>query len=74
MVIADARRKAHLTQQQLADKLGVSRAAVANWEAGLARPDTDNAIALGREFGLTLDQIYQVEAKGGAAPDSAAAA
>lgn len=58
MDIATARKNAGLTQQALADAIGVSRAAVANWETGFSRPEVENAKALGKALGLTLDEIF----------------
>lgn len=58
MDVSAARKEAGLTQQQLAEQLGVSRSAVANWESGVGRPDIKSAMAIRRVLGLTLDQIY----------------
>ncbi len=58
MNIAIARKNAGLTQQQLADRIGVTRAAVANWEVGIGQPRLIHALSLRTVLGLTLDQIY----------------
>lgn len=58
MDIATARKNAGLTQEALAKRIGVSRAAVANWETGVSKPEVHNAKALGALLGLTLDQIF----------------
>lgn len=58
MDIATARKNAGMTQQALSEAIGVSRAAIANWEGGHARPEVDNAKALGKVLGLTLDEIF----------------
>ncbi len=56
------RKKQGLSQEELAEKLGVSRQAVSKWERSEASPDTDNLIALAKIYGLTLDQlIYGTE-------------
>lgn len=58
----DLRKKRGLSQEELAEKLGVSRQAVSKWERSEASPDTDNLIALAKIYGLTLDQlIYGTE-------------
>lgn len=53
-----ARRKAAgLSQEALADRLGVSRQAVSKWERVESSPDTDNLIALAALYGITLDEL-----------------
>lgn len=53
------RRKNQLSQEQLAERLGVSRQAVAKWEAGQSWPDLENVIALGECFGVSLDSLLK---------------
>ena len=53
----ELRKKAGLSQEGLADLLGVTRQAVQKWEAGAARPDMDNLTALARYFNVTLDYL-----------------
>lgn len=51
-------RKAHnLSQEELANKLGVSRQAVSKWERSESSPDTDNLIELAKIYNLTLDEL-----------------
>lgn len=50
MKIKELRKKNHLTQQQLADKLHVARMTVITWEQDKFVPDTPNQIALSRAF------------------------
>lgn len=53
-----ALRKEHgLSQEALADHLGISRQAVSKWERAEASPDTDNLIALAELYGITLDEL-----------------
>lgn len=59
--LATLRRQHGLTQEQLAQKLGVSRQAVSKWERTESSPDTDNLIALARLYGVTLDQLIYGE-------------
>ncbi len=55
-------RKSHnLSQEELAEKLGVSRQAVSKWERSEASPDTDNLIALAKIYGLSLDELIYGE-------------
>lgn len=57
------RKKAGLSQEELADKLGISRQAVSKWERGEASPDTDNLIALAKFYNVTLDELVNCEPK-----------
>lgn len=59
--IQDGRAALGLSQEGLGEKLGVSRQAVSKWEADAAVPDTDKLIALSKLFGVTLNQLLQVE-------------
>ena len=55
-------RKEHkLSQEELAEKLGVSRQAVSKWERSEASPDTDNLIELAHIYGVTLDELLNGE-------------
>ena len=53
------RKNAGLSQDQLADRIGVSRQAVSKWERGEASPDTDNLIALSEVYNVTLDELIK---------------
>ncbi len=55
------RKKAGLSQDQLADKIGVSRQAVSKWERGEASPDTENLIVLAEIYDITLDELVKGE-------------
>ena len=57
MRIRDLRTCAGMTQRELADKLGISGAAVAQWETGDKRPTVDNLERLADIFGVTVDYI-----------------
>ena len=50
-----------LTQEQLAEHLGVSRQAVSKWEQGLSEPSTANLLALARLYGISVDALLQAE-------------
>ena len=54
------RRAAGLSQEALAEELGVSRQAVSKWERSESSPDTDNLIALAALYDVSLDDLlYQ---------------
>ena len=58
-VLKDIRQQHQLTQEALAEKLKVSRSAIARWESGKGIPDIGNLIAISREFELSLDQLIK---------------
>lgn len=51
------RRKNGLSQEQLAEKLGVSRQAISKWEGGLSTPELDKLRALSECFQVTIDEL-----------------
>lgn len=55
--LVELRKANGLSQEKLAEKLGVSRQAVSKWERGEASPDTDNLLALAEVYGTTLDAL-----------------
>lgn len=46
-----------LTQEELARALNVTRQTISKWERGLVAPDTVNLSALGRLYGVSLDEL-----------------
>ena len=57
--IRETRKQKHLTQQDLSEKLNVSRSAVANWEVGRNYPDLDSIVRLSDILDLSLDQLLR---------------
>lgn len=55
--LKDARKNAGLSQEQLAEKLCVSRAAVAKWETDKGLPDVGNLKAIGKLLNVSIDQL-----------------
>lgn len=55
------RKSNHLSQEALAEKLGISRQAVSKWERAEASPDTDNLIMLARLYHVSLDELLRTE-------------
>lgn len=51
------RKAAKLSQEGLADRVGVSRQAVSKWELGESTPDVDKLLSLARAFGVTTDEL-----------------
>jgi transcriptional regulator with XRE-family HTH domain len=55
------RHKNGYTQEQVAELLGISRQAVGKWEAGLAYPETEKLIEIGRLFDCSMDYLLKEE-------------
>ena len=51
------RKENGYSQEELADKLGISRQAVSKWERAESSPDTDNLIILARLYNVSLDEL-----------------
>ena len=68
MGIADnilaTRMSLHLTQEKLAEAVGVSRQTVAKWESGETSPDLEHAAALADALGTTIDGLANFDGGG----------
>lgn len=53
------RKANNLTQEQLAEKLDVSRQSVSKWESGQATPELDKIVALSAIFDVTTDYLLK---------------
>ena len=53
------RREKRLSQEEVAEKLGISRQAVAKWESGITFPDIDNLILISELFCVTIDSLVK---------------
>ncbi len=56
------RKGLNLSQEALAEQLGVSRQAISKWERGETSPDIQNLSALADVFGMTVDELIHDEA------------
>ena len=59
--IREARRNAGLSQEKLAEQIGVSRQAVTKWEAGQAAPSTENLLRLAEALHTPLETLLGTE-------------
>lgn len=57
------RKKASMSQDDLAELIGVSRQAISKWERSEALPDLYNAKKLAEVFSITLDELMDIEIK-----------
>ena len=64
-VLKEHRVRCKMTQEFVAESLGVSRQAVSKWETGTADPSTSNLLALAKLFGISAEELLRsVEQKG----------
>lgn len=59
--IVHLRKRNGLSQEDLAEKLEVSRQAISRWEMGTAKPDANNILQISRLFGVTTDYLLHDE-------------
>ncbi len=57
--MARARRRAGISQAELARRLNVTRASVANWETGVTAPRLATAALIARELGCKVDDFVR---------------
>lgn len=57
------RKEHNLSQEQLADELGVSRQAISKWESAIAYPEMDKIVALCDKFNLNIDDLLHKDIK-----------
>lgn len=55
--IKNYRKKNNMSQDELAEKLGVSRQSISLWETGQTQPTIDNIIALSKVFNISSDML-----------------
>lgn len=55
--IKDLRKKQNMTQDELAEKLKVTRQAVSNWETGKTQPDIETLTQLAEVFDVSVERI-----------------
>ena len=60
--IQELRTKSGISQEILAEKLGVTRQSVSKWELGQAVPDIDKIIDMSKLFRITTDELLLVNA------------
>lgn len=62
--ISDRRRNLHMTQEELAEKILVSKSAVAKWETDGGIPDRDNLKKLSSVIHVSVDDLYRMMQSG----------
>lgn len=60
--LKDKRTELGLSQEQLAEKLGITRQTIANWEKGKTYPDISSVLKLSDLYGVSLDELLKEDA------------
>ena len=58
-ILKSHRTRCKMTQEFVAESLGVTRQAVSKWESGTTDPSTSNLIALAKLYGVSVEEILQ---------------
>lgn len=58
-VLKDHRTRCKMTQEFVAESIGVSRQAVSKWEMGTSDPSTSNLFALAKLYGTTVEALLK---------------
>lgn len=61
--LLNLRKQYHYSQEYVAGRIGVSRQAVAKWEAGDTVPDIENCISLAKLYEVTLDELVNFKSE-----------
>ena len=57
--LKDHRIRCKMTQEFVAEHLGVSRQAVSKWESGISDPSTSNLLALAKLYGISAEELLR---------------
>lgn len=58
-VLRSHRERSKMTQEFVAEKIGVSRQAVSNWESGASEPSTTNLVKVARLYGVDPAELLR---------------
>lgn len=57
------RKQKEVTQQEMADALGINQSSTANWESDTRKPDIETIVRIAEYFGVTLDDLILKDLK-----------
>lgn len=63
MNLVSLRKQNNMTQEEAAERIGVSRQAIAKWEKGESLPDLENCAALAKLYGVSIDDLVNYSEK-----------
>ena len=62
-VLKQARSEKNMSQEDAAEKVGVSRQTISSWENGRSYPDFASTVSLSETYGVTLDSLLKGDSK-----------
>ena len=62
MSFCTIRERANISQKELAERVGVTQAAISHWERGSRQPRVDMAVKIAKELNCTVDELLRGEA------------
>ena len=65
-LLKEHRMRCKMTQEFVAEQIGVSRQAVSKWESGASEPSMSNLLALAKLYGVELEELIRQVRDGGA--------
>ena len=58
--LAKRRKYMNLTQTEMAERIGVSKSAIAKWETNGGIPDRDNLMKISETINVTIDELHKI--------------
>ncbi len=68
--LQSVRKKKHMSQEELAELLGVSRQAVSKWELGEGYPEVEKLLILSKKLNISLDSLMTGSSPGNEIPEA----
>jgi len=62
--LKNLRKQAHLTQVDVANKLGISQPAYASWERGIKKPTQENLVKISKVLNVSIDYLVGTSDEG----------
>ena len=59
--LMELRKSKHLSQEEVAEKINVSRQTISKWETNQSTPDFDKIIPICELYGITTDELLKAE-------------
>lgn len=57
-ILRNLREKNNLTQEQMAERINVTRQAISRWETGMTQPNPELLKVLSHEFGVSINTLW----------------